>query len=470
SKVAELLDSFTSEGQEGPTREGLLDAMNAIATADPDWAVKLATQLLRANHNKNDTWYTLLMSIPVDGLDPRSLGRLCRILPGVPREADLLVSVLRSAEELLQSRYNELSANSVRSLLKLSDSIWEGLPRTSPAQSGQEDWAHKSLEHPAGRVARMWLAALQGRQVAGGGRISGIPMMYRRRFERVLESEDCSSEVARVVIGEKAAWLYDIDNDWGERKLVPVFSWSRDADRADQVWSGYLGPPRFSMRLAIALERHYFESVAHYHNAGKELPSRLVEHLAVRAFLEKDPVASGYLDHVVSNMPESAMKTWTRFLSLRLKGLPENGRQSTWNRWLRDYLQSRASNGGSTVGPQEYTEIANMVEHLVCVFPEFVEVITQIDSKLADHLPFWHLRKSNLSGQSPSDILRLYRHLLVGCESPDSHSFSEIVHHIEEMPATDLPRTELEGVVNELLRLGVRAAVPLVERITLATE
>lgn len=239
-------------------RDGLLDAWKQLADTDPETAIGVLEELAqKGNSGPGDIWEYGLWGLRESAKRPERRARILAALEQIPHALIDEPDVARACADFLDA------AASSRPSPTSETAVWSLFDRTLAAIAHDPDNVQGPDEHDAvshainnafGRLAQAFFALLFGRALKVS---SKIPSDLRARADRLISPGVGSHRPARVIAASRLSYLFAVDPDWTQAKLIPSFDWFQNEGEAAAVWQGYAWQPRIDEKLWPAL-RPYF--------------------------------------------------------------------------------------------------------------------------------------------------------------------------------------------------------------------
>ena len=144
------------------------------------------------------------------------------------------------------------------------DLVWNALTAAlavhpSPPKFRRPDasWVEDGLNRPAGRMVDAMFADPAKSDFTAG---DGLPEAWRRRLDQLLALPVDHRQHAIAMITPRLNWLYNIDPEWTDDRLL-IFAERSDAD-ADAFWDGYFWGARTPQLPLYQRLRPFFIALA----------------------------------------------------------------------------------------------------------------------------------------------------------------------------------------------------------------
>ena len=403
---------------EGPDRRGLLLAVGDASKTSFDWSWTLA-EALRDRGTADDAglWAAVLGAWTGSVLDA---GQWTHVLGLIETHRHLERAAPHAVSHLLDHAAKEDSGTPSALLSIVRDTaerlaMRDDLVDTVSTSAGP-DWLFLAINHPAGRGAIAWLQTFETLRAGAGEAWAGLPAEERGRLERVIEGTTVGCDRARIIFASQVHFLDSLDTDWTTRRLLPLFNWGLDQDRAAHAWDGYLQWGRWNdalfERMRTYLEQTYERISPTLERRREDLAGRLA---GVALYSSADPWHGGWLERFIADADPATQTAWTAALGRELRDLNAEATALAWQRWICDYWRDRLSGVPRPFSAGERQGTLEWVFGLRQVLSAVLPLLEQTPISLGEHtMLFYELGDSGLAQAEPELVARLLRHVLAG--------------------------------------------------------
>lgn len=334
--------------------------------------------------------------------------------------------------------------------------LWPTQP--SPIAASEDgDLLAEAINHPAGDLAQFWTRAVQWDWTQAGDAWHGLTDELSSELDRMILAGDRNGLLAGTFLASQLHFYFAADRDWASSRLLPLFDWGGDANRARGAWQGFLawGRPNDGL-LAAGLLNAYVETCRHVHSLESGLKHQLSTQLASIALgAGGNPLV--WLPRFVLAAPETVRVSWADQVGRFLEALDpeEAGRQ--WERWIGAYWSNRAESIPLPLTSAEGSAMARWLIGLATVRHQAVELLVRTPAGLPQHGGFLHHIHDLDVASDAANWATALTHLLRGTTAPHwglGHYMQDIV---EQLRSAD-PAPDLSQLINEALRLGATDA------------
>lgn len=413
-----LLD-YKEKDWAGPSRGGLLDIISQSVSRDFEWSWKLVEVLALRSKWTSDLWERIVYGWQKGMLEPRNWERVFSFLCAAPQLYELEKPIADLLEGSVDGREQpRLSLEVLPIAEQLASKIYEyTVARNEEIPIESDDWLMNAINHAGGKLALFWLHALSiKRQEKEDGQADTLSE-NRIIFERILNANNNTSEMARVILASQLHFLFAADSDWTKQYILPLFDPINDEKQAEQAWHGFAGWGRLNEAFVPALLINAVKYSQRLDGQSKEIRRRICGLLAsITLYSSENPMDPGWLMELIKQAGPLARKEWASMLGIQLASADQHAVIEAWNSWVKKYWLRRNSGFPHPLNDEEKEEMVRWLIHLEPVFPEAVELIC---AKPAPHQMdlYWLLHKmieKNIVNKYPCEFSRLLEHLLAG--------------------------------------------------------
>lgn len=450
----------------GPSREGLLNALQQAATNNYEWSESVAAALIARQLWDANFWTALLAAWRPRQHEDAERSRLLAMLEAhedilrvSPRAAGDLLDAIADVDGLALDVLDSIERIGER-LLAYSTHLEVGV-----YHDGRTDWATSAINHPAGHVAFAWLKTLSTRTAAN--RPAGIPAPQRTRFEGLLADPGANGVLGRVVFAGHAQFLFALDPEWTTGHLLPLFDWSVDVTRAEQAWSGFLTWGEWSdvfFERVRPMTVQTFSHLDRLERHGNPLSERLG---AAAVFSAHDPwTDQGWLFHFVRLADADNRQAWAHSVAQFMDSLPSrDAAVQLWRRWLRRYCEQRGVGMPIRFDDEESAAMQAWAVPLASILDEVVAVFQEVGAipSTPGHHILYRFTESGLAVSHGAPFGRYLRVLLKHAKSLD-HRCEDVYDLAIAALANGADRKDILSIAEDMARLGCPQATDIRDR------
>jgi len=211
-----------------------------LAESHPSRALAALTDATRKGEFDESSWSAMLHATSRSELKPRMICAISRRLSRLtPEQVALLIHPI---SEWLR----DLAATLIETMPELFELVWNTLAAAMAAhppkprfRRADEGWVDDGLNQPAGRmVGALFEDPVKNKFYAGGG----LSPDWSRRLDQLLGLPGDARRHAIAMISPHLNWLYNVDPEWAESRLVTLADGEGPDSQA--FWGGYFWAAR----------------------------------------------------------------------------------------------------------------------------------------------------------------------------------------------------------------------------------
>ena len=292
------------------------NAFRGLAEAKPVMAVRALRRLTSDDKWPSMYWQWLLWTTAGLAERPKPNARLqkhvAQILAKAPDE--LFTGVGSAAAEFVKGIANACETDREQEFEKLWTRTWNALGMGDAAEIvDSDDPITDALNDPAGKLADAALSRLQKYEPKAG---DGLPAPVRPYFDAIAASPN--GHLGRVMLAMQLRYLFAVDQDWAERRLVPLLSLG-DSAEATNLWYAYGWSRTIGPDLFQAIKEPFLE-VLRDGEIGARAKHNLTTIFMAICLETPNELTQEELRSVVDSMTEQDLKTVLGCLTQRLTG------------------------------------------------------------------------------------------------------------------------------------------------------
>ncbi|WP_026645362.1 SIR2 family protein [Bifidobacterium sp. AGR2158] len=236
------------------------------------------------------------------------------------------------------------------------------------AVQNRTDWGNDpitlSLNCWPGELAWYWVHRVQYRKECSSSDWSGFNEVERSALSQLAQAKGDSAFVTHPPLLFNMNLLHELDNDFTE-KIIPQMLQTDDAVMVWRVITQYHKQP--NLRL---MRLFFFKNLQSVLKKRLDTDSRFTEGLMNIIFrvlsvpdFNKDEKKQ-LLQAVVNEPSHTAKVALMDYTALRLEDADQSIRDLVWERWLRDYINSRSRNIGTQWSNEERIQFSRLIPML----------------------------------------------------------------------------------------------------------
>lgn len=465
-------------------KEKVGTALRQAAKNNPEWGLQLLQALI--DKNKADATYQLsenTIDSILDAFEKVDLNE---------NAWAILLCILRDNEELYNSRTICHTVTSIlednRSLpVSLIDlafetgcqmAIWLELYYDAVTDvSHKRDYLNQAINHPAGKLAVFWFHILDMSIADKNMKYTGgLPERIKAIFNSILESESTASTMGRTIIGWNSCYLNRIDVTWFSETLVPMFSWERAKEKANQIWQGFLYTRQSIATVYPKLKPYYEETFSYLDELPDDIIGNFTNHFVSNIAYYDEPKEEKLrlLKEFVAYANDYSKGRLLWSLAHIFEQTEADRLKQIWTEWLRQFWQDRLNN---IPVPLSSIEAVGLLELILVLEPVLQDIVELLYQNPFPTLEFKNIRlfygftERKLIDKYPYEIARVLLYTLkntnasgIGYESHYAARLFDLL--IKSKPYLAGYSQILLEICNEMARLRFYNTLELKNRIT----
>lgn len=368
SEQLEDLLNFQGNWTDNPDRSGLLITIRETCKQKPKWAFDLAEALSDKSEWKSDLWSAIIQGLQESEMPQEEWLTLLNIsskpelLSHHARDiANLLYELVRDGGKPFAIKLLE-QAN-VNALL-----LWHALE--AKAQDNEiNDWLFQAINQPAGVIVEFWINGLSLLMRDKKGTQRTLPDNYKAWFTIVVQDDTSKGGLGRSVLASQTASLFNLDETWTQKHLIPLFSDS-DPHKFEQAWDGFLVGGRLYPTLIDALMPALISALGQMNVENNKRRNRFIEFYTGLSVLHVADPRVELLPALFRFATIEDRRSFAYYLGYILRRMEQVNKTQIWDTWLQAYWLDRLQ---GVHGPLNDAEIQTMLEwlpHLGDIFPK----------------------------------------------------------------------------------------------------
>jgi hypothetical protein len=415
-------ESYSPEKPFGPSRDGLLQRIQAASTRNYDWGFKLASALAKEGKWESDLWNAVIGSWNQTLLSEEQWHAALQL---IERGSEGFAKVqLRNLAELLedgiQEKERDLPRSAYETAKRLSELLWRVAKEQESDREDATDWLMAAINHPSGKIVTFRVRLLSKLRKDAGDDWKEIPENERSFFCSIVKGSSYSCQLGRVILSSQFSFFYALDPEWTLANVLPLLEWAKNERTAMQCWHGFLFWSGWTRQYVTQLLPLYLQGVKRFQTQNEEFQRIHSEHLSGIACLSDiEPWHGGWLKAFVADASPSQKESWARGITINLQRAGDANRQAWWTNWISDYWNARIDGIPSPLLPNEVSEMVRWVIHFGPSMPVAVELLLKSPApNLKYSHSFYELRESAAAKEYPVAGAKLLLYLLQREEEP----------------------------------------------------
>ena len=279
----------------------------------------------------------------------------------------------------------------------LMDRAWNICSRTEEAPDDSfHEWLTSAINHEGGWIGEFWVHYCSHLRERTGDKWNGIPVAIKSKMQEALKGISRVKVYARIAMTPWMGYIFAWDKRFAVDNFLPLLDWKRDAVVAQQTWSVLLN---YRRGTSVEMEQQllpYYRQVADrmtvmlkdatekadQFELDDHATQNLGHYLAGLAMkVIPNPVESGFFREFLPRLPEKVRGSVAKGIGDFLEATPPEKASEIWDKWLKEYLDSRFIGVPVALSIGETKAIAGWCLYLGNAFPEAVQRIIQMPLK-----------------------------------------------------------------------------------------
>ncbi|HVM59956.1 MAG TPA: SIR2 family protein [Verrucomicrobiae bacterium] len=338
---------------------------------------------------------------------------------------------------------NDANTSLVGKAASLMGKAWDVCDKTGEAlDETYRDWYTRAINHEGGWIGEFWIHYCSRLRRQAGTSWQGVPPTLKSKMKAALEGSTQLRVFARIAMTPWMDHVFAWDKQFAEDYFLPLLDWQRDATIAQQTWSVLLNYRRATfVEIEKQLLPYYRQLAGRLRGmlkAATEKAEQFDDHtlqnlglylagLAIHVL--PNPVESGFFQEFLPLLPEHVLRALALGFTNSLTKMPPERTKALWDKWLREYLDSRLVGVPVALSTKETSVMAEWCPCLGLVFPEAVARIVQMPLRNVSVYSIMQiLQTSPVLTQFPKDACRYIVAVLKAEDFPSLHPSLSVVH------------------------------------------
>ena len=390
SKLVNLLNTYSEDSFEGPSRDGLMQTFYECVKNNYKWLLDIVHKFADGEVIRRDAWERLLMGIENSSFSVSESVSLLMILSNkiynvkdVLGLSRLFYSVVRKSETKANF------ANYEKELVTMSRLIYEYRDEKD-YECKYEKTLHAVLNTTLGNIMLSTVYMISYNE-----KKKEIPNIYISIIESALELTGYERKIVLCVLVGQFNFLYCMDKEWCEDKLKPFLT-SNDIEDFMAAWEGMTYFSRtLNKNVADVLLSVYFSALVHLDWLNYESKTNFIDMFLLLLIYFVENPCEKYIPEFYKYALDDDKKRFVHKIGYRFREMELEQKLKWWNGWLKEFFIKRFENKPVRLEDKEKKEIINILPNLEKVFDEAVDIIIKEElPKEIDSL-FW----TNLEGK-----------------------------------------------------------------------
>ena len=436
-------------------REELVRAVTEVAKENPTWGIDLADELAGTAQWDSDLWKGITNAWTAGVLSQEDLARLLNHLSSVnlhmkySQQVCYTLSEIAKDEGNLQSPDMRLKANS------LATELWEHIKDSDTSRFDEkDDWLMRAINHEAGHLALFWVLSISIWRKAQEPAPQALDDDCRTALSTIMQNDKLAGKLGRCFLASQLPFLLDVDEPWTRENLLPLFETGNPDFQS--VWDGFLDRVGVRNRSVAELMREVFinaiqciEGDLSGGGSFNRRQERFMENYTVMLCEFAEGANDKWITELFKFGDDKVRELFANRVWHSLSAMNEAQQLDWWERWLKDYWQSRLLN---IPAPLNDVETERMIDWTTCfseLFPEAVELAVRTPLiSLQRGMIIHSIKESELPGRFPKQVAKLLIH--VGKAESSTGAWYGMRETIDALNEAGLPE-DLDMGLRELI-------------------
>ena len=397
----------------GPSRDGLVNAVQEAVEQKFDWGLGLADALAKAGEWNSDLWSGLIRAWSGMDLDEAKHRELLNRLGKVELYRKHEREIADALNALVKDQGTSYALNLLPQANEIAASLWRHLDRAAQPKE-TDSWLTKAINHPAGVLAEFWLQGLSLWRKHQEPLPKVMSDESRTALSGIVQDPTLPGRLGRSVLAGQVAFLLAADEEWTKEKLIPLFGDRRNINDFQAVWDGFLTWGRLNSTVAEHLKNAFLEAVQQIDGDLASRRNHFVKYYTtMTGYFAEDPL-DPWIPELLIHGGGEVRRRFAFEVGNHLRRMDEARQQEWWRRWLKQYWENRLQGVPAPLEADEVESMLGWLPALTAIFPEAVALATQIPQVPLQHGHdvIYRLSKSDsLVRKHPREVAQLLIYL-----------------------------------------------------------
>ena len=447
--------SFKATEFLGPSRYGLVRAVQLAVEQDSDWGFDLADALAEAGEWEIDLWSGVIQAWSKIDLGEDNFRRVLNYLGRVELYSVHARAIAGSLYALVEGQGKPYVMKLLPKAHKIAVALWDELDRDEPAE---EEDGRIGISHAIAVLAEFWVGSLaiwcHSQKPPAEVHID----KYSMALSKIVQDDSSAGRIGREVFARNFHFFLAIDERWTKKNLLPLFQEERDVANFQAVWSGFLAFGRLTPVVAEHFSDAFLNAVRRINGELAEWREKFVRRYTdILVMFAKDPVDE-WIPPLFSHGNLQDRTGFASHVKFHLRKMDETRQRELWERWLKRYWKNRLQGVPVPLEPDEVGRMLSWLPSLTAVFHEAVSLTICIVK-----LPIGPLERGygvikevaendSLVQDYSKEIAQLLIHLGRFDSLPLWYGSKELIDKLEQ---SDLPQNLAQGLAELKVNRGI---------------
>ncbi|MCM3736793.1 DUF4020 domain-containing protein [Bacillus cytotoxicus] len=457
-KEEEMVRQVIQYSQEGLVeKHHFLEMLSKACKTNVQWSISLAYQLIGYKEVSKEVWFVLIREWRNNRqLTDKNIQEILPLLHQFVRYVTyhwLISSFLYEKSNLLA----EFQEDTIRAVKQLAFSLF---PHVMKGEQGkgkeQTDYYNEAVQHPVGKITAALLKLLAYEHLYDRNIHA-----YLYVFEEQMREKSYYVNIMIARLTADLTFLFHIEKHWCRKHLIPYLDLQKNKEETKYAWAGFVNT-QINLPLFIQTKKYIAFAVRHFHLLNAQTQDVFRKWLSL-VFLKCILYWDEQIDWLYALFIQGEEMEKVKFienLSYYVKTLSLKEQQKFWKDWLAGFLVERPMM--SIISKKEYIIFLRFVLYMDSIAEKGIETVLsyfsicslQDEKQALENLLRQLLGKSELIHQCPKVYATLFFVLLTKINDAE-YIENEVIHLWQLFNEMSLENTLLEGIRNEMMRIGM---------------
>lgn len=431
---------------------GFLQEISRATAENLPWSETIAGEALLRDDVPTELWAALLRGWTGEHTPEQWRSLFAVVARLEPHYGALSYELATLLEESIEQKTGSLSVDELGAALHIARAMWTTLEaQEEPLPEQNDNWVFIAINRTPARILEFYFDALRllwPKREEEQERIQEV----LDRLKIAIEGPSPASEVARILVASRAAFLSEFSFDWYTDNVLPLLAAPASPRSAEQNWDGYLFWGTWTQAMLPALIPAFMQRLPEMTAATNDRSNMFCGHLAgFSVFGAIDPIGNGWLFEFLTRAQPRERLNWVTNTTQVLREAEDHAKEPPWQRWIHNYLQRRVAAEPIPLSAKEAGALCEWALVLSTHYSEIIEILlTGPAPDVRGDMFYYRLQESNLLEGAPSITARFLTALL---SHENGHDFWDL--------------DQVHTMVNRLIELNPAepALRPLCERL-----
>ena len=383
------------------------DAFSQAIRQNFQWSIQLADQLAADGKWDAYPWRTLINTWSSMELD---LSRHTQVLAQLAR-TELYSNLSYQIAEALYALVSDDGPSYAIDLLphanRIAQAFWTSLDRNVELDLDR-GWYKQSVDYPVWDLVNYWLSSVFLWRNNQNPQPSRLSDEYQQVFSDIVKDPSQIGSIAKSMFAARLDFLLAVDKCWTEHHLLPFFDPRCEdfqIENFQAVWDGFLAKKQLNHQTAELMSKVTLKAATRINtdlfNQSRGFITFYTTMLIKHPQCTNDPVCDWIpklfeRDSKIHPSHKSKLKSLWREdnttlelfiweISGYFQNLDADEKRELWSRWLKEFWQNLLDGVLVSMTAREVKYMLDWLVDLKSVFPEAVELATQMPPPILEN-------------------------------------------------------------------------------------